>query len=109
MLFYKSLQGRLMMALASVTLFAIISLGLVAFWRERAALEEQLSNELTSSVEYTKQRLRDWLRERQSDVHFLAANDSNRESFSHLLNAHTSPAQSCRTAAPWPAPLPSHG
>lgn len=93
MLFYKSLQGRLMMALASVTLFAIISLGLVAFWRERAALEEQLSNELTSSVEYTKQRLRDWLRERQSDVHFLAANDSNRESFSHLLNAHTSPAQ----------------
>jgi signal transduction histidine kinase len=93
MLFYKSLQGRMMMAMAAVTLFAIISLGLVAFWRERAALEVQLSEELTSSAEYTKQRLQDWLRERQSDVHFLAADDSNRESFSHLLNADTAPVQ----------------
>ncbi|MCE7984327.1 MAG: HAMP domain-containing protein [Caldilinea sp. CFX5] len=93
MLFYKSLQGRMMVALVSVTLLSIVSLGLVAFWRERAALENQLSDELTSSVEYTKQRLRDWLRERQSDVHFLAADDSNRASFSHLLDANTPPAQ----------------
>ncbi len=92
-LFYKSLQGRMMVALVSVTLFALLSLGLVAFWRERAALEDQLSDGLTTSVEYTKQRLRDWLRERQSDVHFLAADDSNRASFSYLLNANTAPAQ----------------
>lgn len=93
MMFYKGLQGRMMVALVSVTLFSIISLGLVAFWRERAVLEEHLSDELTASVEYTKQRLQDWLRERQSDVHFLAANDSNRESFYYLLKADTPPAQ----------------
>lgn len=90
---YKSLQGQMMVALAAVTLFAMLSLGLVAFWRERAALEAQLSDELTASAEYTEQRLQDWLRERQSDVHFLAADDSNRESFSHLLNADTAPTQ----------------
>jgi len=89
MLFYKSLQGRMMVALTTVTLFSILSLGLVAYWRERAALEEQLSVELTASVDYTKQRLQDWLRERQSDAHFLGADDANRESFSHLLKANT--------------------
>lgn len=85
MLLYKSLQGRMMVALASVTLFALISLGVVAFWRERDALQNQLSLELTSSVTYTKQRLQDWLRERQSDVRFLAAEGANRESFAQLL------------------------
>lgn len=82
-----------MVALVAVTLFSIMSLGLVAFWRERAALEKQLSDELTASVNYTEQRLADWLRERQSDVHFLAADSSNRESFYHLLNPDTPPAQ----------------
>lgn len=89
MLFYKSLQGRMMVALAAVTLFAIISLGLVAFWSERAALEEQFSQELTASVDYTERRLQDWLQERQSDAQFLGSDDTNRESFAHLLKAST--------------------
>jgi len=85
MLLYRSLQGRIMAALAFVTLFSIISLGLVAFWSERAALQNQLSKELTSSVNYTQQRLKDWLHERQSDVRFLAADSSNQNSFLQLL------------------------
>ena len=91
MLHYKGLQGRIMAALVSVTLVSIISLGLVAFWRERSALQNQLSLELTSSVTYTQQRLQDWLRERQADVRFLAADTSNRENFLHLLNTNTAP------------------
>ena len=87
MLFYRGLQGRIMAALAFVTLFSIIGLGLVAYWRERNALQNQLSLELTASVNYTQQRLRDWLHERQSDIRFLAGDDSNRESFAHLLAA----------------------
>lgn len=87
MLFYRGLQGRIMAALAFVTLFSIIGLGLVAYWRERNALQDQLSLELTASVNYTQQRLRDWLHERQSDIRFLAGDDSNRESFIHLVAA----------------------
>lgn len=87
MLLYKSLQSRIMAALVFVTLFSIIGLGLVAYWRERDALQNQLSLELTSSVNYTKQRLQDWLHERQSDVRFLAANTSNQESFLQILTA----------------------
>jgi hypothetical protein len=89
MLLYKGLQSRIMAALALVTLCSIIGLGLVAYWRERSALQNQLSLELTSSVTYTKQRLQDWLYERQSDVRFLAANASQRESFLHLITADT--------------------
>lgn len=85
MLFYRGLQGRIMAALAFVTLFSIIGLGLVAYWRERSALQNQLSLELTASVNYTKQRLRDWLHERESDLRFLADDASNRESFAHLI------------------------
>lgn len=87
MLLYKSLQSRIMAALVFVTLFSIIGLGLVAYWRERDALQNQLSLELTSSVNYTKQRLQDRLHERQSDVRFLAANTSNQESFLQILTA----------------------
>lgn len=85
MLFYRGLQGRIMAALAFVTLFSVIGLGLVAYWRERNALQDQLSLELTASVNYTQQRLRDWLHERQSDIRFLAGDESNRESFIHLI------------------------
>lgn len=89
---YRGLQGRIMAALAFVTFFSIISLGLVAYWAEREALQQQLSLELTSSVDFTKQRLQDWLHERQSDVHFLAANASNQESVGQLLAPETAPA-----------------
>lgn len=85
MLFYKGLQGRMMVALAFVALFSISGLGLVAYWRERDALQNQLSLELTASVNYTQQRLHDWLHERQSDIVFLAGDTSNRESFVHLV------------------------
>ena len=85
MLFYRGLQGRIMAALAFVTLFSIIGLGLVAYWRERNALQNQLSLELTASGNYTQQRLRDWLNERKSDIRFLADDASNRESFAHLV------------------------
>jgi signal transduction histidine kinase/HAMP domain-containing protein len=86
---HKGLQSRIMAALAVVTLFSIIVLGLVAYWSERDALQDQLSLELTSSVEYTQQRLQDWLRERHSDVRFLAANASNQESVQQLLFPNT--------------------
>lgn len=92
MVLYRSLQGRIMAALAFVTLFSIISLGLVAFWSERAVLQNQLSKELTSSVNYTQQRLEDWLHERQSDVRFLAADSSNQNSFLQLLAQDGAPA-----------------
>ena len=91
MVLYRSLQGRVMAALAFVTLFSIISLGLVAFWSERAVLQNQLSMELTSSVDYTQQRLEDWLHERQSDVRFLAADSSNQKSFLQLSTESVAP------------------
>lgn len=91
MVLYRGLQGRIMAALTFVTFFSVIGLGLVAYWAERDALQHQLSLELTSSVDYTKQRIQDWLHERQSDVRFLAANASNQESIWQLLLPETTP------------------
>lgn len=90
--FHRSLRGRLLAALALVALISVIGLGLAAYLNERAALEAQVTAQLTSVADLKKEQIITWLNERQADVRLLAVNKLNQEHFTEILSPNI-PAQ----------------
>jgi signal transduction histidine kinase len=84
--FHQSLRARLLAALALVALISVIGLGLAAYFNERAALEAQVTAQLTSVADLKKEQIITWLNERQADVRLLAVNKLNQEHFTEILS-----------------------
>ncbi|MEW5988636.1 MAG: ATP-binding protein [Chloroflexota bacterium] len=82
---FRTLGGRLFVALAFIALISVGGLGYAAYRAERTALEEQLSRQLTSVADLKKEQIITWLKERQADTHLLAENILNQEHFTELL------------------------
>ena len=89
--FHKSLNGRLLAALVLIALISVGGLGLAAYLDERAALERQVINQLTSVADLKKEQIVIWLRERQADAQLLAVNKLNQEHFSEILSQDVPP------------------
>ncbi|GAB4427518.1 MAG: hypothetical protein Fur0044_25390 [Anaerolineae bacterium] len=84
--FHRSLRGRLLAALALVALISVIGLGLAAYLNEQAALEAQVTAQLTSVADLKKEQIIAWLNERQADVRLLAVNKLNQEHLTEILS-----------------------
>jgi len=89
--FYKSLSGRLLLALTFIALVSVIGLGLAAYLDERNALEAQVKDQLTSVADLKKEQIITWLAERQADARLLAVNKLNQDHLTQILSPDTSP------------------
>ncbi|RME47511.1 MAG: GAF domain-containing protein [Caldilineae bacterium] len=96
---YKSLAGRLLVALTTVALLSLLELGLFAYFSERAALEAQVTAQLTSVASLKKEQIINWLEERQADARQLAENRLNQEHLTEILAPDTPPDRKAEFAA----------
>ncbi|MCX6045760.1 MAG: HAMP domain-containing protein, partial [Chloroflexi bacterium] len=84
-IFFKELKGRLMVALTLIALLSILGFGLAAYLSERGALMENLRADLTSTADFKKMQIIDWLNQCIADVRMVAINKSNRDNLSKLM------------------------
>ncbi len=85
---YRSLRGRLLLALSVVALMSIVGLGLASYYDERAALQAEVNNQLTSIADLKKEQIITWLDERQADARLLAVNKLNQEHLTEILSSN---------------------
>ncbi|MEM7343685.1 MAG: hypothetical protein AAF485_05545, partial [Chloroflexota bacterium] len=90
--FYKSLGGRLLVALTLVTITTVITLGSTIYLTQKAAFEAQVRAQLTSLADLRKEQLVTWLDERQADVRLLAINKLNQDHLTQILTTEMAPA-----------------
>jgi len=82
----KGLTRQLLAVLFLVALTGIVGVSLAAWQAERQVIEEQVDAKLVVVANLKRDRLQNWLAERQDDVQMIAANQINQEDFNLLLD-----------------------
>ncbi len=85
LILFKDLKTRFLVALTLIALLSIVGFGLAAYMSERGALTENLRADLTSTADFKKAQIVDWLNESSADVRMVAINKSNRDNLAKLM------------------------
>ncbi len=85
-LFLRSLRGRLMVVLLSLTAMPALLIGGLAYHNARQTIETRVLAQLTAVADLKKEQLTTWLVERVADARLLGQNYLNEEHFTVILD-----------------------
>ncbi|MCB0111840.1 MAG: HAMP domain-containing protein, partial [Caldilineaceae bacterium] len=94
----QSLHRRILVALAFVVLFAMVTLACVAYMTQREALEKQFSAQLNAAADSKRAQISAWVAERESDVMFLSGNHFTRQHLATFLRAEAAAEEKVNAA-----------